>query len=210
MRRLFIMAVLLAMLAAPAHAKVYTDEFDPARPGILGGIAAQGREGGWVFRQGQGFFEMANPGEPGKVQFFHVSSVQGEPSRALRDSVVTVQVGGDFPQALSGAGLIYRYDPAAHTYWAFVVGGRGNYAVYKRGAGGLRRVMGGTHPAIKTGQPNLLFIGPAAGGQVIFAVNGQKVATLSSSDITGSAVGILAISPGRFRFQRFRLETPTP
>lgn len=211
MKRAFaLLFLLLALTASAAQAKEYLDNFEPSKPGVFRNVFGVGADGGWTCELGQGWYGMGNTGRQGAVRYYHINAIKGETSQTLANAIVSVRVGGEFGAPVSGAGLIYRYDPNAGTYWALVVNGGGTYAVYKRGATGLGRVMGGSHSAIRKDGPNLLSIVPGLGGEVAFAINGQQMGSVSSGEITGHGAGVLAISPGRFRFQDFKLVTTTP
>lgn len=211
MKRTFAaLGLLVLLLASPAGARVYQEKFDPSHPSVLTQVLSVGQDGQWRGEFGQFAYKMSSQGGGGAVRFFHVNGISGETVKSLANAKVSVVVGGRFDAPISGAGLIYRFDKPSHTYWAFVVHGGGGYAVYKRSADSLHKVMGGTHSAINASGPNLITAEPADGNQVRFSVNGETVATVGSSAITGHALGILAISPGSFRFSDFQVETATP
>lgn len=210
MKKILVAVVICLALAATAQAREYWEKFNPQSTGVLKPALAVGNDGQWHGELGQGWYRMSNFAQKGAVRFFHVSGISGETPQTLSNSLVTVWVGGKFDDPISGAGLIYRFDRKTHTYWAFVVHGQGYYAVYRRNAKGLRQVVSGRHQAINTAGPNMLTIRPGQGEEVVCAVNGQPVATVTSPEITGHALGILVVSPGSFRFEKFRIETKTP
>lgn len=205
----FLAFVVLA--AIPAQARQYVEKFDPGNPSIFSGVFINGADGPWDCMLSQGHYLMTNTNPAGgQVRYYHVSGISGETDQSLSSCELSAKIKGRCDGPLGGAGLIYRLNPQNGTYWAFVVDDKGGYAVYKRGTAGLRKVMGGTHSAIKAGAVNQLTVKPAAGDQVEFLVNGQSIATLGSSDINGHAPGIVVISPSSYDFQEVAISTTTP
>lgn len=207
-RRASLLAMVLApLLHAPAMAEVYHEDFAALEPGdALHGILLQGQEGQYEGALENGTYVLRHQGDAGIVRYQFLTALPGQPDRSLRDARLSVVVSGDFASAensVAGAGLVYRLDPDTRTYFAFAVLGDGRYGVFKRDRTRLQRIIHATSAAIRRGQPNELAMRPNQGNGVDLFINGTQVGSVASSDITGGAVGLIAIGNGRFVYDDF-------
>ncbi|HET6520943.1 MAG TPA: hypothetical protein VFG47_14145, partial [Geminicoccaceae bacterium] len=207
--RLTTLALLAALLSAPpASAAQYRETFDPGkRPDeVMFGILGFGEGGTWSGRLADGQYVLTNRTDPSAVQYYYLEAPPGGTFGSLRDATVSVEVAGEFGSDPSGAGLIYRFDPATRTYWAFALT-RDGYGVFKRDRGGFQEVMAGGSAAIRPGEANRLTVRPGPDGAAQFLVNDEVVGAAGGPDITGAGVGLLALGAGSFRFDEFTIST---
>jgi len=114
------------------------------------------------------------------------------------------EIGGTMNDKLSGAGLMFGFDPQTKHYLAFVKGAGRSYAIYKRSAEGLRRITSGTSNAVRPNQANQLAIVPGKSG-INFYINGSHIAGIKDETAVSGGAGMLAISSGMFLFDNFTL-----
>jgi hypothetical protein len=206
-RTLLLAMVLAPMLCTPAAADVYREDFAALDPGdALHGILLEGQEGQYEGAIENGAYVLRHHGDAGMVRYHFLTALPDQPERSLRDAGVSVVVSGDFATAenrTAGAGLVYRLDPDTRTYFAFALLGDGRYGAFKRDRTRLQRIIHATSSAIRQGEPNELTMRPNRGNGVDLFINGTQVGSVASSDITGKAVGLIAIGNGRFVFDEF-------
>jgi len=200
-------AALLALAAGPrpAAALELLETFDSS-PGAadsgLRGMLLDGSEHPWRGGFKDGAYVLSNSSTPNAVKYFHFGTMRG-----ARPKLVAVKVSGAFDGDSSGAGLLYRYDAASGTYFAFVMSRDGRYTLYKRGSGGLRPLLAGSDDGIDPAGAAHLRVELEGTAATLF-VNDKKVgAHDSSGPPDGPEAGMIAISSGTFRFDDFRLIT---
>lgn len=155
----------------------------------------------------KGAYGLTHSGKAGAVRYYYRSSLDdGTP---LSECAVSVEVGGTFDQEISGAGLLYEFDPTNNYYFGFVIGKDSTYAVYQRNQDGMRRVVSGQSPAVRPNQINRLTLVPQS-NIINFYINNKHVAKVGSGTSPKGAAGILAISSGFFMFDNFALYAAKP
>lgn len=206
-RALLLALMALSLSCAPAMAGSYHEDFAAIGPDdALQGVLLQGQEGEYQGAIENGAYVLRHHGDPAMVRYHFLTALPDEPKRTLRDARVAVVVSGDFAtmgNTTAGAGLVYRLDPDTRTYFAFALLGDGRYGVFKRDRTRLQRIIHATSSAIRRGEPNELAMRPNQGNGVDLFINGTQVGSVASSDITGAAVGLIAIGNGRFVYDDF-------
>lgn len=148
-------------------------------------------------------YVLTHTGNSGAVRYYFRQKLDGGSHNSLSEAAICVDVSGTMNGDISGAGLIYGYNPQTKHYLAFIKGAGRSYAIYKRNAEGMRKIMGGTSKAVTPGQVNQLAIVPQ-GSNINFYINGTHVAEMKDEPTSGGA-GIMAISSGMFLFDNFTL-----
>lgn len=195
---LFLSTLSGSILAAPAYIESFED---PNRTGSLARVLPMGSTGSWTGSIAGGAYVLDNPNDAAAVKYGYVTQLPGLGS-APSSAAVSVDVSAEFGSALSGAGLLYMFDPQRRTYWAFVLQRDGRHALFKRDSKGLQLVLAGRSATTRQDGVNRLTVQPAHGG-VQLLVNGEPVGKASSPEISGSGVGLVAMGTGRFRFDDF-------
>ena len=190
--RTLALAACVALVPAALLASPVLETFEPGQS-ALHGIVKAGTDGPWTIRLDDGTVTLVNEQEPQAVKFYRVDGLKGEPP--LADATVGIDVGGTFAGRDSAVGLLYRYDPTARTYLAFVVGEK-SWSLFQRDAKGLARRMRGNLPAGDGGTRHLE-IGPA-GENLALKIDGHSVGQVRITDLPGSSVGLIAMSTGTF------------
>lgn len=206
MRSLCSLLVALALAAAPALAAEYRETFDEGRDPakILAGTLLIGDDGVWSGALEDGAYSLSNAGKDGAVRYFHVDFSNQSGAGAGSRTEVAVDVAGQFDGQVAGAGLLYRFDRAARTYYAFVVMKDGVYSLWQRGTEGLRRVAAGSNAAIKPDGTNSLLVRLEDGKAELF-VNDTRIGGHSTGPTAEGDVGIVAFDRGTYSFDNFRL-----
>jgi hypothetical protein len=152
-------------------------------------------------------YALTNAGQPGAVRYYFRQSLDGAAGGTLSENALSVDIGGTMNGKISGAGLLYAFNPRTKHYLAFVIGKERSYAIYKRNGTGLRKIINGTSKAVQLRRANRLAIVPDGSG-INFYINGTRIAALKDETTSGGA-GILAISSGMFLFDNFTLYEPS-
>ena len=206
MRSLCTLLITLVLAASPTLAAEYRETFDEGRDPaqILAGTLLIGDDGVWSGALEEGAYRLSNPGKDGAVRYYHVGFSSQVASGTAGRTEVAVDVAGQFDGRAAGAGLLYRFDPKARTYYAFVVMDDGVYSLLERSANGLRRVASGDNAAIKPAGVNSLLARLENGKAELF-VNGTRIVGHSTGSSAAGEAGIIAIDRGSYRFDNFRL-----
>lgn len=173
--------------------------------GVLG--VGQKPNDPWTGMLTKGAYVLTHTGKPGAVRYYFRQRLDEASNNTLSEAAISVDVSGTMNGDISGAGLIYGYNPQTKHYLAFIKGAGRSYAIYKRNAEGMRRIMGGTSNAARPGQNNQLAIVPK-GSNINFYINGTHVAEIKGEKAISGGAGILAISSGMFLFDNFTLYKP--
>ena len=191
-----------AVAAQTAQAAAFA-EADPAAMGPLVPFRPMGTApDGWTGRVDGSAYVLENA-KPGVVKYVHSGSAGTPPAPRALSVAVKVQAAG--APGESAAGLLYGLAPGPH-YYAFVLTGERQAALFRRSPGGMERLMvlGGDMVA---GDTVTLGITEKENA-ITLSVNGREVAVLSQQGTGGGAAGIIAIGAGAFRFGGFRSQTP--
>ncbi len=161
----------------------------------------------WTGMLAKGAYVLMHQGRPGAVRYYFRHSLDQPAGAALATYALSVDVAGEFSGDLSGAGLIYAYDPLTKYYFGFVKGAGRAYAIYRRDKQGLRRLVGGTSNAVEPEKACRLAIVPQDAA-IHFYINGTHIAALEDEGAMTGGAGLIAISPGMFAFDNFTLYQP--
>ncbi|HWL69015.1 MAG TPA: hypothetical protein VNS22_11595 [Geminicoccus sp.] len=198
--RLLPLALAAALLLAPPalRAETLVETFDggPALDGIL----TPGSDGTWELRIANGVAELENRSDAAAIKFYRIETLHGRASP--EGAAIAADVGGEFPGKVSAAGLLYRYDEASRSYLAFVAGAQ-RWALFQRGPEGMRPRLSGTLPEGKEGRHRLRI--EPDGEDLRLEIDGQQVGTARISGMPGHAVGLVAMSVGRFEFDNLAI-----
>ena len=206
-KKMSVILLLVATLAAGSVSGVgYREIFDPADDTpdtALAGTMPVGQDGVWSSHMAGGFYVLENRDDPAAVRYFY--ALPGQDSWQSPGDVLRVDVGGIFPTGdyPSGAGLIFRFDPAKRFYYAFVLREGQSYAFYRRDADGLQTLVEASSDAIKPGRNHLEV--RLRGDAMHLLVNGVELGNIESPKVQGQGVGLIAIGEGRFEFDDFEL-----
>lgn len=196
--------VLAAMLGGDAGGQAYVERFDPGTPphDVMGGILGFARDGAWHGSLEDGAYVLENTGDAGAIRYFWFGGIPGRPDQPPAELPVSVDVGGTFEGEISGAGLIFRYDPERRFYYGFALLNDNRYGFFQRGEDGVRMRLSGPSEAIRAGGDNRLRIVPEGDAMNLF-INGERIGVFGNDAVQGPGVGIVAIGVGRFRFDDF-------
>jgi hypothetical protein len=158
----------------------------------------------WAGMLTKGVYALTHTGQPGEARYYFRQYLDHSADRGLSAYPLSVEVGGTMNEKISGAGLLYAYDPLKKHYLAFVKGPGKTYAIYRRNSEGLRRILGGSTDAVHPRKTNRLAIVPE-GATINFYINGTQVAALKEEIPVAAGAGILAISSGMFLFDNFTI-----
>lgn len=195
----------LGWLPVQASAAELLETFDAAKPPerILGGLLTTGRDGAWEGSVADGVYTLRNDSDAQAVKYFNINDLKGDPIGLAEASVaVDLQIAdaGD----LSGAGIMYRFDPSSRTYLLFTLLGSNEYAVFARGTQGFRPVARGSVPGIRPGVNRLAV--RSTGDRIEFLVNDAVATGMSVRGATGGSVGLAAVGKGTFTFDNFSIK----
>ena len=184
------------------YQETFDTDIDPSQTfwGVLD--IGQKQNDPWAGVLAKGAYGLTNTGKAGAVRYYYHNSL--DDGTTLSECAVSVEVAGTFNEEISGAGLIYEFDPTNKYYFGFVIGRGQTYAVYQRNKEGMRRVVSGESPTVRPHQSNRLTLVPQA-NIINFYINGQHVAKVGSGTPPRGAAGIMAISSGFFLFDNFAL-----
>jgi hypothetical protein len=160
----------------------------------------------WAGMLTKGVYTLTHTGQPGNARYYFRQYLDHAADRGLSAYPLSVEVSGTMNEKISGAGLLYAYDPLKKHYLAFVKGPGKTYAIYRRDSEGLRRILGGSTAAVHPRKTNRLVIVPE-GATINFYINGTQVAALKEEIPVAAGAGILAISSGMFLFDNFTVYT---
>lgn len=152
-----------------------------------------------------GSLEIINETDPNYIRYYfveprHISGWFDSPNAPTRVSVSVNGQFGEFP----GAGLVYRVDPATHSFYAFVLTGGNGYGLFVLDEGGYRALFTDTSNQITPGGPTVLSIDGGA-QELNLYINGALVNTVQAGG-GGVGVGIIAAGTGTYYFDDFIIE----
>ncbi len=189
---------------------VYEETFDAGQPPdkLFWGVLDVGEKtnDSWRGSLAHGLYTLENTTDPGSVRYYYRQRLNVPMSTGvpLSQNTVCVEVSGEFGAPPAGGGLLFGFNPKSNAYFAFVRGANSSYAVYRRSKEGLRRVVAGKSDASHPHQADQLAIAPQQ-TTLRFYINGTQVAKIKSDAALGTGAGILAISPGTYHFDNFKL-----
>jgi hypothetical protein len=196
------LALSLGLGAAGSRAAELMETFDAGKPPdkVLGGILRTGRDGVWEASLADGVYTLRNTSDAQAVKYFNINGFAGD-SDGLADASVEVDVAIGDGGELSGAGIIYRFDPANRSYLLFTLLSTGEYAAFVRGSGGFKLLARGSVPDLHSGTNRLAV--HTNGDRIEFLVNDARAVSMGVRGATGKGVGLAAIGKGTFTFDNF-------
>lgn len=165
---------------------------------VFGGVLDVGRTGAWTGALTGAAYQLSNVEDPTAVRYYFITDIDGfvaSPSEARVAIDVTVEPGGD----LAAAGLLFDYDPARGSYFAFGVSANG-VTVLQSSEAGLELLGEQASDAVVAGAVNRLELRPSGTDLAVF-VNDASVLTLQTTAPFSGGVGIIAIGSGTFTFR---------
>jgi hypothetical protein len=181
----------------------FADGKDPAA--MLGGHLLLGKDDGWSGTVSQGRYVLENRGDPRAIRYCYLIPKEVNCFTEGARAMVAVALDSPGKEELSGAGLLFGFDPRTQHYIGLILTGRQGYAVLQRDAEGARISMSGTHDAIRTEGFNRLEI-LVDESMLILRANGYDIGSIGRGAVTGEGVGLLAVGSGRFQFDALHLE----
>jgi hypothetical protein len=182
---------------------IYAESFDPATVLDVWKPLSPPRPP-WTEELRDGRYCTINRSDENAVHYIHVEIGKHD----LRDApvFVRVQVEGSAANALAGAGVLYRFDGSARTYYAFVLNANGQATLWRRNREGMQKLFAGTAPGAEPRKPTV--IGMAGRGPRLFLyVNEALLATVEDSELLEGQVGAVSFSKGRFCFDDFTVRS---
>lgn len=204
-RLVAIIGFALGLGIAWAHAAELVETFDPgkSKERVLGGILLTGKDGPWDASLGDGTYTLRNSTDAQAIKYFSINGFSGD-ADGLGEASVAVDVDIGDGGGLSGAGIIYRFDPANRTYLLFALMSTNEYAAFVRGANGFKPLAKGTVANLHEGQNRLAV--QASGDRIEFLINDVQAVAMQIQGKMGQSVGIAAIGKGTFVFDNFSIK----
>jgi hypothetical protein len=206
-RSILVAAVAFAIFGwNPARAAdvVYQERFGSSEKPekMMSGSLLLGRSGAWSGAVAGERYVLENR-QSAKAVHYNFVNVGAKYDLGRVNVALTVEAEGQSERY--GAGILFDYDRAAPSYWAFTVRD-GHYLVLRRGPGGMRRVAAGTVDGLELSQPTQLVL-INKDGKLNFFVGRRPVVSVhytpESGAGTGRGVGLIAFGLGSFRFDDF-------
>jgi hypothetical protein len=193
-RSALVAGFVLALTGSAGSAELRED-FSGSEP--LGGLAQTGTDGAWTASLDNGAYTFTNDTEAQAIRYVHLGALPGGAGN-LANATVEVDVTVDGRSNPSGAGIMYRFDPASRTYLLFALLSSGDYAIYIRNQKGAQQVARGSVTGVKPAG-NRLSLTPE-GELVRFSINDQAGPTVKVGEAGGTSIGIAALGKGTFTF----------
>jgi hypothetical protein len=197
-------ALLLGAGWSAASAADIVETFDPGKPAaaVLGGLASTGTDGPWAMSLADGAYTWRNTADAQAVKYIRIDGTPGD-KNGLGNASVAVDVAIGDGGGLSGAGIVYRFDPKGRTYLLFTLLGDGQYGAFVRGSSGFKKLASGSVPGVRTGANRLVV--RTVDERVEFLVNDERVVGLGIEGAMGRSVGIAALGKGTFTFDNLEV-----
>jgi hypothetical protein len=192
-------ALLLGAGWNAASAADIVETFDPGKPAatVLGGLASTGTDGPWAMSLTGGAYTWRNTADAQAVKYIRIDGTPDDKD-GLGNASVEVDVAIGDGSGMSGAGIVYRFDPKSRTYLLFTLLSDGQYGAFVRGSGGFKKLASGSVPGLRAGANRLAV--RTVGERVEFLVNDEPAVGLGIRGAMGRSVGIAAIGKGTFTF----------
>jgi len=184
---------------------VYAETFDPAMVEDIWKPA--GSAAPWTEQLTNGRYCVSNATSETAAHYIHVN-VDGFNLREAPVSVKVIATGsGKVPFA--GGGLMYRFDDATRTYYAFMLSSAGQVSLWRRDKTGASKLYGADGPRVKPGSAVMLGIA-ARGDRLFLFVDETLVASVEDAQMRGGKTGVVAMSTGRYCFDDFVVRSASP
>ena len=184
---------------------IYAETFDPVTVQDVWKPAASIAP--WTEHLTNGRYCVGNPASETAAHYIHVN-VDGFDLREAPVSVKVMATGsGKVPFA--GGGLMYRFDDATRTYYAFMLSSAGQVSLWRRDKTGASKLYGADGPRVKPGSAVMLGIA-ARGDRLFLFVDETLVASVEDAQMRGGKTGVVAMSTGRYCFDDFVVRSASP
>jgi hypothetical protein len=161
----------------------------------------------WTEELKNGRYCTTNRTDDTAIHYVHVSVDKHDVNDA--PVFMRVQAEGANPTAFAGGGVLYRFDGAARTYYAFVLSPTGQVTFWRRDKDGLTKLFAGTVPRTAPGQPTMIGV-VGRGSRLFLFADDTLMATVEDGVLARGLVGAIALSKGRFCFDDFTVRTAAP
>ena len=178
---------------------IYSESFDPATVLDVWKPEEPPRAP-WTEELKGGRYCVTNASSDSGVHYVHV----GLDKNDLTDAPVSARVQAEAkqPSSLAGAGLLYRFNAEARTYYAYVLSPTGEVTFWRRGKDGMSKLFSGPASRSSTGTPTTVGIA-ARGPRFFLFADDALLATVEDDALPGGRVGASAMSKGRYCFDDF-------
>jgi len=156
----------------------------------------------WRASVSQGVYRLHNVDRPRAVKYLHFRPKCGD----LRDAALSLEVAidGSYVTPMSGAGLLYRFNPATNHYYAYIVTPDGRLKFFRRDAKKYHTLYSEVVArANHDGFHKLAIVGNNT--HLYLYIDGRLVRAIPERQLDGTEAGIIALSQGNFRFDNFAI-----
>lgn len=163
----------------------------------------------WSTSVHDGLYWLENRTEPLAVRYRYFSLSDSDSTIELGSAPVSVEVvvrplEGQQPNALTAAGLLYRFDRNSRDYYAFMVYADGRYAFGRRTSQGYATDFTERSDRLRPGAANKLGIF-GVGPVVHLYINDTLVKIIPRLERSSGETGVIATSVGQFGFDNFAI-----
>jgi len=156
-----------------------------------------------------GLYWLVNRTEPLAVHYRHLGLSDSGNVVELGTSPVSVEVvvrpiEGQQPNALTAAGLLYRFDQSSRDYYAFMVYADGRYSFGRRTSRGYATDFIERSDRLRPGTANKLGI-LGDGPSIHLYINDRVVKIIRRLERSAGKTGVIAASVGQFGFDNFAI-----
>ena len=150
----------------------------------------------WQGRLEAGVFKLLNHKDASAVKY-HYLNINNQEMAALITSVEVSMI--DAEKENSGCGLLFCYDEAASSYYAFQLNHNGQYRLWLKDANGYKVLVSGRSKLIIPNEFNkLAFV--KENGSIYLFINDQFLKKVNDNTLTSGHSGVIAFSTGQFEF----------
>ena len=184
---------------------VYAESFDPAT--VLDIWKTAGSTAPWTEQLTNGRYCVSNTTSETAAHYIHVNVDEFN----LREAPVSVKVmaTGSGKAPFAGGGLMYRFDDATRTYYAYMLSSGGQISLWRRDKSGASKLYGTDAPRVKPGNAVMLGI-MARGDRLFLFVDEALIASVDDAQLRGGKTGVVAMSTGRYCFDDFVVRSASP
>ena len=175
---------------------------DPAHP-----VFRTYEEEIWTAEMASGTYRLSNTTEAGAVRYHHLN-IGGQDMAAFPASL-EVKLEQTWPATTQpGAGLLFCFSPGQRTYYAFLLGKGGEFALWHRDSHGYNVLYSGRTDHVREEQFNRLGV-IRTPQEIHLFINDQQVRQVRENRLQGGDAGLIAMGLGLFSFDNlsfYRLE----
>lgn len=163
----------------------------------------------WFTSVHDGLYWLENRTEPLAVRYRHLNWSDAKTPGELGRTPVSVEVvvrplEGQQPNALSAAGLLYRFDRSSRDYYAFMVYADGRYAFGRRTSLGYTTDFIERSDRLRPGTTNKLGIFGDESSVHLY-INDTLTKIIRGLERSAGETGVIAASVGQFGFDNFAI-----